>query len=164
MTRHTPTALVAALLAIAACSDAAPRVVEPEVGGTIDVSITTERSAYKAGDILLVRTTNRGTGMLYDDHCGGAVEGFEFLKEWNGSYGVSRICNKMIPRDNSDMVHPIPPGTTHVDTLHVSAFAYTGTWRARLSILDGRRQPLPDSLRVTDTFQVAGWSLATVGR
>ena len=148
---------------LAACSDA-PRVVEPEVSGTIDFAITTERSAYKAGDVLLGRTTNRGTQTLYDDHCGGEVQGFEFLKEWNGSYGVSRSCNKMIPRDNSDMIHPIVPGTTHVDTLHVSGFAYTGTWRVRLWILDGRRQPVADSLSVTSPFQVTGWSLATVGR
>jgi hypothetical protein len=50
----------------------------------------------------------------------------------------------------------IAPGAAHRDTLFVPAQAYTGTWRAALSLRDGAGALLPEPERTSGTFRVQG--------
>lgn len=150
-----PRAFALALaLAFLGCRDAAgPEVADGTVG------IRTERTAYRPLDPVYVRTTNRTARTVYDDHCAGGLEGFEFLHEWNGSYGFGRAC--LWPEPDAWRTHSvaIPPGATHVDTLYVNGQAYSGTWRVALSLRDGAGDALPAAQRVSNTFRVrGGWT------
>lgn len=55
-----------------ACVDStSPQVADREI------AIRTDRSEYDPNDVIIVRTANRSGRLLYDDHCGGSVEGYE---------------------------------------------------------------------------------------
>jgi hypothetical protein len=128
-------------------------------GGRAGVTTRTDGSEYRPGQVIIVTTVNRSDGVVYDDHCGGEVQGFELLGEWNASYGVGRGCLDVDPADWRARSIPIPRGSLHADTFHVNGLAYTGTWRVRLDLRDAGGELLPDSRSVSNTFHVKGaWS------
>ncbi len=120
------------------------------------VGVRVDRGSYRPLDMVVVTTTNRSPRTVYDDHCGGGIEGFEYLKRWNGSFGAGRGCTE--PGEGGGWAHDvaIAPGAAHRDTLFVSAQAYTGTWRAALSLRDGAGALLPEPERTSGTFRVQG--------
>lgn len=140
--------------AVCACGDnTGPQVADREI------TIRTERSDYRPNELIIAQTTNRSGRLLYDDHCGGRVEGYELFGEWNASYGMARGCRLYGPDDWRETSIAIPDGTVHVDTLHVNGRAYTGTWRVRLLLRDESGARLSDGQSISDTFRVSGtWS------
>jgi hypothetical protein len=123
--------------------------------GSQSVAVRTERAEYRPGNLVVVTTTNRSGRTIYDDHCGGEVQGYEYLEEWDANFGAARVCWEPVP------AVAIPPGTAHVDTLGVNGQAYTGTWRVELRLLDDAGAPLPEAQRVSNTFRVRGtWAPA----
>ncbi len=122
--------------------------------------VRADRESYRPLDMVVVTTTNRSRRTVYDDHCGGEVQGFEYLGEWNASYGMGRGCDWPDPAAWRTHSVAIPPGATHVDTLHVNGRAYTGTWRVVLTLRDTAGAPLPEGRGISNTFRVrSGWAL-----
>jgi hypothetical protein len=148
MQRHV---LIVLACAISACGGTG----EPSAPGG-PISVRTDRSDYRPLDVVLVATTNRTGRTLYDDHCGGEVQGFEYLGRWNGSYGSARACLALDADDRRASRVAIPPGATHLDTMYVNGRAYTGTWRVALDLLDEDGAPLPEERRVSEPFRVHG--------
>ena len=152
--RRAAPALAALLLA--ACGDATgpASLVGPAV------TVRTERTAYRPMDLVTITTTNNSSRTVWDDHCGGELQGLEYLGRWNGSYGSGRACVDLRGADDwRARAIPIPPGGTHVDVLHVNGSAYTGTWRAELLLRDDAGRLLPSLRRTSNTFRVTGdWS------
>jgi hypothetical protein len=112
--------------------------------------------AYVPVEPIIVTTVNQSGRTIYDDHCGGGVQGYELLRRWDASFGVSRAC---LWRDGSGPRSygvAIPAGASHVDTLHVNSEAYTGTWRVELYLRDANGARLPLGDRVSNTFRVQG--------
>ena len=119
------------------------------------VSVQAARTEYRPMDFVVVTTTNRSNQVVYDDHCGGEMQGFEYLGRWNGSFGSGRACAEVgtgQPMDHHLVA--IPPGATHVDELPVNDRAYAGTWRVELLLRDAAGRLLPERARITDTFRV----------
>jgi len=136
-----------------ACGDAAG----PEFGQ--EITIQTNSSDYEPGQLIIVTTTNRSDHVVYDDHCGGEVQGFEFLGRWNASYGAMRACYLFDRAGAHALEVPIPGGSTHADTFHVNGQAYSGTWRVRLYLRGENGVSIPESQAVSNTFRVGGtWS------
>lgn len=124
-----------------------------------EIAIRTDRTEYEPNQLIIVRTTNRSGRLVYDDHCGGEVQGFEFLKKWNASYGAARGCFNFDPGEWQRRSIAIPNGSVHVDTFHVNGRAYTGTWRVQLYFRDEVGELLPENQSVSNAFRVNGtWS------
>ena len=117
------------------------------------MSIWTDRAEYVRGGVIEVSTTNLSSEVVFDDHCAGAVEGFDLFGAWNGSFGTGRAC---LERSDDWRTHSvaIPPGATHMDTFQVSMSAYAGTWRVRLLLRSGTGSPLPEIATASNTFRV----------
>jgi hypothetical protein len=105
-------------------------------------------------DMIVVTTRNESAAVIYDDHCGGEVQGFEYLGYWNASYGVGRGCSFVESERLPEHQIAIPPGTEHVDVFHVNGHAYAGTWRVELLLRDAAGNELPLRRRVSNTFRV----------
>jgi hypothetical protein len=120
------------------------------------VRVRADRSSYRQLDPVVVTTTNRSARTVYDHHCGGGVEGYEYLRRWNGSYGMSRACVDFGGDGWRAHSVAIAPGGAHRDTLFVSGLAYTGTWRVQLRLLDEAGALLPEPERTSATFRVRG--------
>jgi len=118
------------------------------------VNVQAARTEYRPMDLVVVTTTNRSDQVVYDDHCGGELQGFEFLGRWNGSYGAARACADVETEQLTNHRVAIPPGATHVDEFHVNGQAYAGSWRVELLLSDAAGRLLPQSARVTNTFRV----------
>lgn len=138
-------------LAATACRDATGIGGEPG-----NVTIQTDRADYRPMELIVVTTINRSGRTVYDDHCGGEVQGFEYLNRWNASYGAGRGCVDHDPRNWRLHSAPIRDRATHVDTLHVNGQAYSGTWRVQLYLRDEAGDPLPEDQRTSNTFHVVG--------
>lgn len=118
------------------------------------LSIRTERSEYRPLEWIVVTTRNVAGTPVYDDHCGGEVQGLEFLGRWNASYGTGRACLWPDPAKWRSYSVVIPPGAVHVDSFHVNGRAYAGTWRVELRLRDESGALLPEEQRVSNTFRV----------
>lgn len=123
------------------------------------VVIRTGATTYQPVQLVVVTTTNLSGHTIYDDHCGGEVQGYEFLHRWNASYGAARACVDVDARDWRAHSAAIPGNSIHVDTFHVNSRAYSGTWRVRLDLWNEIGMPLPEAQSTSNTFQVHGtWS------
>lgn len=119
------------------------------------IDVSTDRINYRPYDRIVVSTRVATADTTFDDHCGGGVEGFEYLGTWNGSFGGGRTCLRGQPVAGRDRI-PIPPGTVHMDTFYVNERAYTGTWRVELWLRDRAGVLFPLEQRVSNTFRVEG--------
>ena len=128
---------------------------EPAVAdGTVGIRV--DRAQYRPADPVIVTITNRSGRTIYDDHCGGEVQGYEYLQRWNGSYGMRRLCSALeLPYPRTPII-AIPHGATARDTLFVGSTAYTGTWRVMLELRDEANAALPEDQSVSNTFRVQG--------
>jgi len=151
MPRHAIRA--AACLALLGCADSTGpgSLVGPAV------TVRTERAEYRPLELVAVTTTNSSSRTIWDDHCGGGMQGLEHTGDWNGSYGSGRACMDIGPGPADWRMRsvPIPPGGTHVDALPVSGQAYAGTWRVALTLRDDAGRLLPIQRRASNTFRVA---------
>ena len=136
-------------LVVAAAAALAAGCHTPAGGDGVMFRVETDRREYVPGDAVVVTTRNLSTLVAYDDHCGGEMQGYEFLGRWNASYGMGRACFEGSPRRSRV---PIAPGAAHVDTFYVNAYAYRGTWRVELALVDGTGRLLPE--RASNTFRV----------
>jgi hypothetical protein len=130
------------------------------------VTVWADPHERRPGDRVIVQTYNRLPRMVYENECGGQVQGYELHHQWNGSYGFGRACASSDQDDRGRLSHvPIAPGATHIDTLFVSGGAYVGTWRVELELYErvGERfVRLPEAQRASKTFHVrGGWLLET---
>ena len=119
------------------------------------ITVQTDRTEYLPVQMIVVTTLNQSGLVIYDDHCGGETQGFEFLQRWNGSYGEGRMCMDSW----SSLANPgvaIPSGTLHSDTFYVNNQSYTGTWRVNLALRNSKGELLPESLRISNAFRVLG--------
>jgi hypothetical protein len=131
----------------------------PPAAPGASVRILTDRTEYRPTERVIVTTTNLTGRAVFDDHCGGEVQGFEYLQRWNASYGMGRGCLSRDPGGWRQRSVPIAAGGTHVDTMHINGQAYSGTWRVQLLLLDEAGEPLADAHRVSNTFRVrGGWT------
>lgn len=121
------------------------------------IEVLSDRQSYRAQPPELVVITTRAAiaDTIFDDHCGGELQGFEYLGRWNGSYGGGRVCLRGQPIAGRDRI-PIPPGTVHMDTFHVNDRAYTGTWRVELNLRDRDGVLFPLEQRISNTFRIEG--------
>jgi hypothetical protein len=144
-------AILTIVLTVAAvgCHDAAAPRDEP-------LAIRTDRLEYRAGEPVVVTTTNRTGRTVYDDHCGGEVQGYELVKEWNGSFGFTRYCIFPDPAAWRTYSVAIPDGATHVDTLSGNVDEYSGTWRVQLALRDETGAALPEARRTSNTYRIRG--------
>jgi hypothetical protein len=119
------------------------------------VTVRTDHIVYRPLELVVVTTVNRTGAVVYDDHCGGEVEGYEFLKQWNASYGMARIGFDF-DTTTDWRLHSIaiPVGAAHVDTMFVNDRAYTGTWRVTLYLRDESGTALAQDQRTSNTFHV----------
>ncbi len=142
------------LAAGAAAGMACTELTDPDDRPTV---IVTDRLEYRprpwTSVIVTTRTATADT--IFDNHCDGGTEGFEYLGRWNGSYGAGRFCDRSQPTLGRDRI-PIPPGTVHVDTFFVHETQYTGTWRVQLHLHDYTGALLPIEERISNTFHVEG--------
>src|SRR5215207_297373 len=74
------------------------------------VTVRTQHTAYRPVELVVITTTNPTGATVYDDHCGGEVQGYEFLKRWNASYGVAGGCRDIDATDWRSRSVAIPPG------------------------------------------------------
>jgi len=153
--------IVVALACVVACACDDTSSPEQEPGAQLedgDVIIVTDATTYQPTESIVVTSTNLSEHTIYDYHCGGEVQGYEFLNRWNASYGMARGC---MDTTGGWLAHSvaIPSNSTHVDVFRVNSRAYTGTWRVRLHLLNDKGRPLPEELSISNTFQVQGtWS------
>lgn len=132
-----------ALVIVGGCRDAASP-------GAAALEITTDRAAYAPLEAVVITTRNTGTGPAYDDHCGGGMVQLD-PGPTGPSGGSARACALGHPRRPRV---EIAPGTSHVDTFHVSFAAPRGSWRVELALLDAEGRPLPGDQRTTPVFRV----------
>ena len=127
-----------------------------EDGAAARVRVETERQAYAPLDLVRVTVTNRGDEAVYLDVCSGGIEGFyDAVGDWNGSYGMARICAPFATREDVvEHMRRIEPSRSVVDTLHVNAYAYEGRWRVYYNVLDSEGGRLPDGRVTSNEFGV----------
>jgi hypothetical protein len=142
----------AILIALAAgCDATGPDATGPS-GGTVE--IRTLHNTYRPLDLVIVHVTNRLQEPIFNDLCGGEIEGRGFPElGWNGSYGTGRVCMF----DPEPQPIRIDPGETIRDSLHVNHVSYVGEWRFNLLLRDAQGAVLPEHLRVSNTFLVLGY-------
>lgn len=115
-----------------------------------DLRVETDRSLYVPEASVRVTTTNHTDRTLYCDHCAGEIQGLELLGEWNGSYGMTRVCFRGVA---PEAPVAIAPGERHVDMMHINEFAYTGTWRVVLRFTDDAGT---EAYHASKSFRVLG--------
>lgn len=115
-------------------------------------AVVTDLKEYRRGESITVTTLDRSGDDIYDNHCAGVVEGFDYLGYWNGSYGSGRAC---LPNELGDShLKRIAPGEVHVDYFYVNSMAYEGSWRVQLELQTAGGRRLPLESRVSNTFRV----------
>jgi len=79
---------------VAACGgsdSAAP--LPPVDEAALEVEVVALAQTVHPLDPVVARITNRSTEVVYENLCGGALEGYGYVPgEWNGSYGYGRAC------------------------------------------------------------------------
>lgn len=126
------------------------------------LTVITDRTEYQRNQKLLVTIRNGTDRLIYDDQCGGEVQGFEYIGKWNASYGESRSCGAVSLGSGSAVTGSdwksssiaIQPGDTYVDTFVINGAAYPGTWRVELSLRDENGQLLRLDQRISNLFVV----------
>jgi hypothetical protein len=123
------------------------------------LTIITDRTDYQRNQQLLVRIKNGTDRIIYDDRCGGEVQGFEYIGKWNASYGASRSCGSTgnpplpLPDWRASSI-AIQPGDTYIDTFPINGAAYPGTWRVELALRDKNGELLRLDQRISNLFLV----------
>jgi hypothetical protein len=126
------------------------------------LTIITDRTDYQRSQRLLVRIKNGTDRIIYDDRCGGEVQGWEYAAKWNASYGESRSCGAVSLGSGSAVTGSdwkassvaIHPGDIYVDTFVINGAAYPGTWRVELALRDDNGQLLRLDQRISNLFLV----------
>ena len=126
------------------------------------LTIITDQTEYQRSQKLLVTIRNGTDRLIYDDKCGGEVQGFEYVGKWNGSFGDSHSCGLALLASSSvqsgsewrSSSIAIQPGGSYTDSFVINSAAYPGTWRVELSLRDENGEPLRLDQRISNLFRV----------
>lgn len=106
-------------------------------------------------DPVVARISNGSNEVVYENLCGGQLEGFGFIPgEWNGSYGFARVCLYDRGEHGTPGLRGIQPGASVLDTFYVNDQSYAGSWRFNFDLEDRDGDLLPLEHRVSQPFEV----------
>jgi hypothetical protein len=140
---------------VAACSTEAAAPMPPVDEASLQVEVIALAQVAHPNDPVVARISNGSSEVLYENLCGGQLEGFGFVPgEWNGSYGYGRVCMYDSRENGTSGLRPIQPGASVLDTFYVNDQAYAGSWRFNFDLQDRDGDLLPLERRVSQPFEV----------
>ena len=157
--RWTLLALVVAVTSCGASESTGPFTplpLPPIDEAALDVRVVALVRVAHPLDPVVARISNRSAEVVYENLCGGELEGFGYVPgEWNASYGFARACLAGGGPPKAPYLRPIEPGSSVVDTFYVNDLAYFGSWRFNFDLQDGDGDLLPRARRISEPFQVS---------
>ena len=146
-------AVLAAVLAISACSD---DITAPTCDRCDELRVLTDRPEYRPGSVIAFTVTNRTTDVLRYDWCSVAIgsrgNGDEFPP---AVYSPSRRCGIGAGVEEVlDRMVLIPQGESYRDSVTISGGANQSLYRITIWLIDENGVPQAGNPVVSNTFDV----------
>ncbi|MCG6987469.1 MAG: hypothetical protein LJF06_04730 [Gemmatimonadetes bacterium] len=122
------------------------------------IQICIDRSEYHALDPVVFTISNGQTRDVFEDVCGGEIEGRASPQDpWgNFSSGTVRMCNGWVSnhQDVLETMVPLPRGELVTDTLVLSYWADPGQWHLLINVVGADGLSIRDHPFGSPVFQV----------